>query len=71
MPALEVDGLVVRYGPIVAVRGIDLVLEEGQVAVVLGANGAGKSSTMNALAGAVPIASGAFSCLPAWHCCGR
>ena len=58
MPALEVTGLEVRYGPVVAVRGVDLRLEEGQVAVVLGANGAGKTSTMNALAGAVPVAAG-------------
>jgi branched-chain amino acid transport system ATP-binding protein len=58
VPALEVSGLVVRYGPIVAVHGIDLTLEEGQVAVVLGANGAGKSSTLNALCGAVPSAAG-------------
>jgi len=58
MPALEVRGLVVRYGPVVAVRGVDLTLEEGQVAVVLGANGAGKTSTLNAVCGAVPIAEG-------------
>jgi branched-chain amino acid transport system ATP-binding protein len=58
MSALEVVGLEVRYGPIVAVRGLDLRLEEGTVAVVLGANGAGKTSTMNALAGAVPAARG-------------
>jgi branched-chain amino acid transport system ATP-binding protein len=61
MSALEVKGLVVRYGPVVAVHGIDLTLEEGQVAVVLGSNGAGKSSTLNAIGGAVPVASGEVS----------
>jgi branched-chain amino acid transport system ATP-binding protein len=50
---LEVSGLEVRYGVLHAVRGIDLKLEEGQVAVVLGSNGAGKTSTMNAVCGAL------------------
>jgi branched-chain amino acid transport system ATP-binding protein len=50
---LEVSGLEVRYGVLHAVRGIDLKLEQGQVAVVLGSNGAGKSSTMNAICGAL------------------
>jgi branched-chain amino acid transport system ATP-binding protein len=58
MPTLEVEGLEVRYGPVVAVRDVHLKLEEGQVAVVLGANGAGKTSTMNAIVGAVPAAAG-------------
>jgi branched-chain amino acid transport system ATP-binding protein len=50
---LEVTGLEVRYGALHAVRGIDLRLEQGQVAVVLGSNGAGKTSTLNAICGAV------------------
>jgi branched-chain amino acid transport system ATP-binding protein len=50
---LEVSGLEVRYGVLHAVRGIDLKLEDGQVAVVLGSNGAGKTSTMNAVCGAL------------------
>jgi len=50
---LEVTGLEVRYGALHAVRGIDLKLDEGQVAVVLGSNGAGKTSTMNAVCGAL------------------
>jgi len=49
---LEVTGLEVRYGALHAVRGIDLKLDEGQVAVVLGSNGAGKTSTMNSVCGA-------------------
>jgi branched-chain amino acid transport system ATP-binding protein len=58
MALLEVTGLDVRYGLLRAVRGIDLSLEEGEIAVVLGANGAGKSSTMNAISGAIPVADG-------------
>jgi branched-chain amino acid transport system ATP-binding protein len=54
MSVLEVDGLVVRYGPVTAVRDVHLRLDEGQVAVVLGANGAGKTSTLNAVAGLLP-----------------
>jgi branched-chain amino acid transport system ATP-binding protein len=45
MATLEVSNLVVRYGQVTAVHGIDLRLEEGQVATLLGSNGAGKTST--------------------------
>ena len=43
MRLLEVRGLTVNYGPIQAVRGIDLDVEEGQIVALLGANGAGKT----------------------------
>ncbi|GAA4550766.1 ABC transporter ATP-binding protein [Pseudonocardia xishanensis] len=55
---LEVSGLVVGYGAVTAVQGVDLVLEAGTVAVVIGANGAGKSSLINAVSGLVPARSG-------------
>jgi branched-chain amino acid transport system ATP-binding protein len=58
MATLEVTGLEVRYGHLTAVAGIDLRLGDGEVAVVLGANGAGKSSTLNAVCGAVRPAAG-------------
>jgi branched-chain amino acid transport system ATP-binding protein len=51
MPLLEVTGLQVRYGGAVAVRGIDLHVDQGEVSVVLGANGAGKTSSLRAVAG--------------------
>jgi branched-chain amino acid transport system ATP-binding protein len=51
--SLEVEGLVVRYGHFMAVHGIDLNVDSGEVVVVLGANGAGKSSSLNAICGAV------------------
>jgi branched-chain amino acid transport system ATP-binding protein len=55
---LEVQGLEVRYGGIEAVRGLSFSVEEGQIAAVIGANGAGKSSTLLALSGLVRPAAG-------------
>ncbi len=55
---LEVAGLDVRYGRNHAVKGIDLTVEAGEVVTVLGANGAGKSSLLKALAGAEKSAAG-------------
>ena len=54
MPLLSISGLTVRYGAIQAVRGIDLAVEAGEVVAVLGANGAGKSTTLKAIVGLVP-----------------
>lgn len=51
---LEVRGLEVRYGPVVALRGVDLVVEGGTCTLLLGANGAGKTSLLKAVAGLVP-----------------
>ncbi len=57
-PILSVSGLAVRYGHIEAVRGIDLELRQGQITTLVGANGAGKSSTLMALSGLVKKAAG-------------
>lgn len=54
MALLDVKDLKVHYGAVEAVRGIDLTVEEGEVVALLGANGAGKSSTLNAIVGLVP-----------------
>jgi branched-chain amino acid transport system ATP-binding protein len=51
MSILEVTGLQVRYGGVVAVRGIDLSLELGRIEVILGADGAGKTSSLRAISG--------------------
>ena len=48
---LEVEGLVVRYGAVEAVKGVDLHVDHGEAVCLLGANGAGKSSVVRALAG--------------------
>ena len=51
MPAIEVTGLVVRYGSRRAVDGLDLVAERGEIVGLLGPNGAGKTSTVETLEG--------------------
>jgi branched-chain amino acid transport system ATP-binding protein len=56
---LEVRGLEVNYGHIEAVRGIDLSLQTGEITALVGANGAGKSTTLLALSGLLPKAKGA------------
>lgn len=51
-PLVEARGLLKRFGDLEAVRGIDLAVHRGEVFGFLGANGAGKSSTMRMIAGA-------------------
>jgi branched-chain amino acid transport system ATP-binding protein len=58
MNLLEVRGLEVRYGGIAAVKGIDLEIGEGEMVCLIGANGAGKSSTLRAVAGVFQPKSG-------------
>jgi branched-chain amino acid transport system ATP-binding protein len=48
---LEISGLCAAYGPIEALRGVDLEVREGELVCLLGANGAGKSSTLRAISG--------------------
>lgn len=55
---LEVRGLEVNYGHIEAVRGINLSLHAGDITALVGANGAGKSTTLLALSGLLPKAAG-------------
>ena len=55
---LSVEELVVRYGAIEAVRGASLSVRQGEIVTLLGANGAGKSSILNAIMGLVPVAGG-------------
>jgi branched-chain amino acid transport system ATP-binding protein len=56
---LRVRGLEARYGPIAAVRGIDLDVHGGEIVALLGANGAGKTSTLAAIVGLLPSRRGA------------
>ena len=58
---LSVDGLKVSYGHIEAVKGIDFALEEGRITTLVGANGAGKSTTLLALSGLVKKAAGSIT----------
>jgi len=55
---LEIIGLSVSYGGIEAVRGVDLQVPAGKIVTLIGANGAGKSTTLRAIAGLVKPAAG-------------
>jgi len=48
----------VRYGPLEALHGVDLAFPAGQVSVLIGRNGAGRTTALRALAGAVPLSAG-------------
>jgi branched-chain amino acid transport system ATP-binding protein len=54
MTALRVEGLTVTYGPLVAVSNLNLSVDFGEALVLLGANGAGKTSAVEAIAGLLP-----------------
>ncbi len=58
MRGLEVRGAVVRYGELVAVDGVDLAVEPGEIVALLGASGSGKSSLLRGVAGLEPLAAG-------------
>ena len=60
--SLVAERLVVERGGRAVVHGVDIEIERGQVTALLGANGAGKSSLVLALAGALPAASGRILC---------
>ncbi|MBK9519278.1 MAG: ABC transporter ATP-binding protein [Anaeromyxobacter sp.] len=57
-PVLEVRDLRVRYGAIEALRGVNLAVGAGQVVALIGANGAGKSTTLRAISRMIPLAAG-------------
>ncbi|MBC7944802.1 MAG: ABC transporter ATP-binding protein, partial [Burkholderiales bacterium] len=60
---LEVRGLKISYGGINAVKGIDLDIGEGELIALIGANGAGKSTTLRALSGLLPVDAGSIKYL--------
>jgi branched-chain amino acid transport system ATP-binding protein len=55
---LSIERLEVRYGGITALRGVSLEVNEGETVLLVGANGAGKSSIINAVMGLVPAHGG-------------
>src|SRR5574337_913879 len=57
-PVLELKDAKVSYGAIQAVKGIDLRVGTGELVCLIGANGAGQTTTLNAIAGVLPLASG-------------
>jgi branched-chain amino acid transport system ATP-binding protein len=60
---LKVANLKVSYGKITALHGIDFSIERGQIVTIIGANGAGKSTTLRAVSRMVPVENGSrMSC---------
>lgn len=60
VPAVAIRNAVKRFGTLEAVRGVDLVIEQGEFFGLLGPNGAGKSTVINMLAGLVRPTSGSL-----------
>ena len=57
---LKVDNLHVYYGSIHAIKGISFEVNEGEIVTLIGANGAGKSTTLNTVAGLLKPRSGSI-----------
>ena len=57
---LKIENLVVSYGPINALKGISLSVEQGEIVTLIGSNGAGKSTTLSAITGLVRAQSGSI-----------
>ncbi|MFN3336479.1 MAG: ABC transporter ATP-binding protein [Thermomicrobium sp.] len=58
MPLLELQRVHVHYGLIQALKGVSLMVEQGEIVTLLGANGAGKTSTLRAISGLVRPSAG-------------
>lgn len=58
MTLLELEGVTLGYGPILAVRELHLAVDEGQTVALVGRNGAGKSTTLNGVAGLLKAQAG-------------
>ncbi len=58
MSLLSVENLRVSYGGINALKGVSFTVQAGQIVTLIGANGAGKSTTLRAIAGLVPVQGG-------------
>lgn len=55
---LELKAINIRYGLVTAVRDVSMTIGQGELIALLGANGAGKTSTLNAISGVVPLVKG-------------
>src|SRR6202007_2243741 len=58
MALLEVKDIHAHYGGIEALKGVSLTVEEGEVVTLIGANGAGKSTTLRCISGLTPVSEG-------------
>ena len=60
-PLLKIENLEVRYGDLIGVSDVSLDVPEGSVVALLGSNGGGKTTVLNAIAGLIPVHSGAIT----------
>src|SRR4051812_50149963 len=60
-PLLKIEHLEVRYGDLIGVSDVSLEVTEGSVVALLGSNGGGKTTTLNAIAGLIPVHSGSIA----------
>lgn len=58
---LKIENIVVNYGNLQALNGVSLEVNQGEIVALLGSNGAGKSTTINAISGMVPLRSGSIT----------
>ena len=61
MPLLKLDSVVAGYGQIMAIKGINLEVNEGDIVALIGSNGAGKSTTINTISGLIRPRSGTIT----------
>ncbi|MES1264916.1 MAG: ATP-binding cassette domain-containing protein, partial [Variovorax sp.] len=61
-PLFSLRGIVLRFGKVQALTGVDLEIRAGERVALIGANGSGKSSLLRLLHGLLPHAGGAFEC---------
>lgn len=61
LPLLEIRGLTVRFGGLVAVSELDMKVEQGQIFVLVGPNGAGKTTVLNCISGFIRPDSGSIT----------
>ena len=57
---MKIEHLEVRYGDLIGVSDVSLEVPEGSVVALLGSNGGGKTTTLNAIAGLIPVHSGSI-----------
>jgi branched-chain amino acid transport system ATP-binding protein len=60
-PLLRIEHLEVRYGDLIGISDVSLEVAEGSVVALLGSNGGGKTTTLNAIAGLIPVHSGSIT----------